>query len=181
LIKPSDNFKSSTEDLKVLIKNVHSVDAVTHISDQEFQVSLQASRLIFNLPPEIQSYEDRDSKVMFNIVQEKKPIRDIQIYSKKQLEEITKELQMTVIGHFYYRSFGCLIYSKNTNRIYKFSIERKRTMVDRQLKAKFYCKLRYLGSKTGLLQDNKEEIISDFTASYKNFKDTFSQPIELYL
>ncbi|MHA2330090.1 MAG: hypothetical protein ACXACR_16350, partial [Candidatus Hodarchaeales archaeon] len=77
--------------------------------------------------------------------------------------------------------FGCLIYSKNTNRIYKFSIERKRTMVDRQLKAKFYCKLRYLGSKTGLLQDNKEEIISDFTSSYKNFKDTFSQPIELYL
>ena len=30
-------------------------------------------------------------------------------------------------------------------------------------------------------KDNKEEIISDFTALYKNFKDTFSQPIELYL
>ncbi|MHA2074941.1 MAG: hypothetical protein ACW97X_10005 [Candidatus Hodarchaeales archaeon] len=181
LIKPSENFKPSTEDLKVLIKNVHSVDAITRISDQEFQVSLQDSRLVFNLPPEIQSYEDRDSKFMFNVVQEKKPIRDIQIYSKKQLEEITKELSMTVIGHSYNRSFGGLISSKNTNRIYKFSIERKRTMIDRQLKAKFYCKLRYLGSKTGLLQDNKEEIISDFTACYKNFKDTFSQPIELYL
>jgi hypothetical protein len=164
-----------------LIKNVHSVDAVTHSSDPEFHVSLQASRLIFNLPPEIQAYKDRDSKLMFKVVLEKKPIRDIQVYSKKQLEEITKELPMTVMGHTYYRSFGGLICSKNTNRIYKFSIERKRMMIDRQLKAKFYCKLRYLGSKTKLLQDNKEEIISDFMALYKNFKETFSQPIELYL
>ncbi len=181
LIKPSENFVPYTEDLKVLIKNIHSVDAVPRSSDLELYVSLQASRLIFNLPPEIQVYKDEDSKPMFSVIQEKKPIRDIQLYSKKQLVEITEELPMDVIGHSYYRSFGGLICSKNTNRIYKFSIERKRTMIDQQLKAKFYCKLRYLGSKAKLLQDNKEEIISDFTALHQNFKEPFSQPIELYL
>jgi hypothetical protein len=180
LIKPSENFMPYTDDLKVLIKNVHSVDAVTRSSDHEFHVSLQASRLVFNLPPNIQPYLDKDSKTMFEVIQEKKPVRDTQIYSKKQLEEIIKELPMTVIGHSYYRSYGGLIWSKSTQRIYKFSIERKRTMIDRQLKTKFYCKLRYLGSKSRLLQDNKEEIISDFTDFYNNFKDTFSQSIEVF-
>ncbi|MFX0182210.1 MAG: hypothetical protein ACFE95_03925 [Candidatus Hodarchaeota archaeon] len=180
LIRPSENFIPYTEDLKVLIKNVHSVDAITRSSDQEFHVSLQASRLVFNLPPEIQTYKDKASKSMFNVIKENKPIRDVQIYSKKQLEEITKEFPMTVIGHSYYRSYGGLICSKNTNRIYKFSVERKRTMIDQQLKAIFYCKLRYLGSESRLLQDNKEEMVSDFTDFYRNFKDTFSQSIEVY-
>ena len=180
LINPSENFLPYTNDLKVLIKNVHSVDGVVH-ADQDFHVSLQASRLTFNLPPEIQPYEDMVSKLMFNVVKEKKRIRDIQIYSKKQFEEITKEFPMEVIGHSYYRSWGGLICSKNTNRIYKFSIERKRTMIDRQLKAKFYCILRYLGSKSRLLQDNEEEIISDFKAFYNQFNDPFSQSIEVYL
>ncbi|UCG01989.1 MAG: hypothetical protein JSW11_20620 [Candidatus Heimdallarchaeota archaeon] len=178
LVNPSENFVPYANDLKVLIKNVHSVDAVTH-ADQEFHVSLQASRLIFNLPPEIQPYEDNNSKL--NVIREKKSIRDIQLYSKKQLEKLTEEFPMDIIGHSYYRSFGGLICSENTNRIYKFSIERKRTMIDRQLKAKFYCKLRYLGSKFRLLQDDEEEIVSDFKTFYDKFNDHFSRPIELYL
>ena len=180
LINPSKDFAQYTNDLKVLIKNVHSVDAVTH-ADQDFHVSLQASRLTFDLPPEIHPYEDMDAKLMFNVVKEKKPVREIQIYSKKQFEEITKEFPMEVIGHSYHRSWGGLICSNNTNRIYNFSIERKRTMVDRQLKAKFYCILRYLGSKSRLLQDNEEEIVSDFKAFYDQFGDPFSQAIEDYL
>jgi hypothetical protein len=180
LINPSENFIPYTNDLKILIKNVHSVDAVAH-ADQDYNVSLKASRLTFNLPPEIHPYEDMDSKLMFNVVKEKKPIRDIQIYSKKQFEEITKEFPMEVKGHSYYRSWGGLICSKNTNRIYDFSIERKRTMIDMQLKAKFFCILRYLGSESRLLQDNEEEIISDFKAFYDHVNEPFSQSIEDYL
>ncbi|MHA2173845.1 MAG: hypothetical protein ACXABI_03385 [Candidatus Hodarchaeales archaeon] len=180
LIKPSENFTPYSKDLKVLIKNVSSVDAVTRFSDQDLHVSLRASRLVFNLPPKIESYKDKNSKTMFNVFREEKPIRDVQINSIKQLEEVLKQMPTKIVEHSYYRSYGGFILSKNTNRIYKFSIERKRQTVDQEIKAKFYCKLRYMGAKVGLLHDNEKEIISDFTAFYESFKNILPQSIEEY-
>jgi hypothetical protein len=139
-------------------------------------VTIEGPVINYSLPAQSYPVKLTHSKPAFFISEEyNKPHRSVIISSKKELDE-TIHPSIYIQGVSFFRSYGFLVISTTSSRVYKLTIEKKTETGDRS-QSETYCKMRYIGLHDGLPESNIQEIYDELQQFYSEFSSVMTKPI----
>jgi hypothetical protein len=177
LIQGSASFQLYELNPQVLVKSENWVTGYVGVPNPSLIVHIEGPMIKYNLPPKVSPVILPKDKPAFFIMEEDKfPIRSLEISSKSDLEKaLHASIEISGVSEF--RSYGFLVVSKKSNRVYKLTVERKTDHSDNNTsKINTYCKMRYIGRKDGIGR-NVQEINYELEQFYHEFANIMLNPL----
>jgi hypothetical protein len=179
LIRKSKFIDPYEDNPKILVKNENFVTGYLGVPVPSLMVKVEGPEISYHIPPESYPVRLEDNTPDFYITEEEElPIRSTTITSKEELN-LTLLDSISIVGDTYFRSFGFLVKSKRSDRVYKLTIERKLEFIQGKKKptSQIYCKMRYIGSINKLHKPNPHDIHIDLENFYKEFVPVLARPL----
>ncbi len=177
LIQSSASFQLYELNPQVLVKSENWVTGYVGVPNPSLIVHIEGPFIKYILPPTVFPVKlPKDKPAFFIMEEDKYPIRSIGITSKSELDPaLHASIEISGVSEF--RSYGFLVVSKKSNRVYKLTVERKTDHFDdNKSKIETYCKMRYIGRKDGI-QKNVEEIYYELEQFYQEFANIMLNPL----
>jgi hypothetical protein len=189
LIKNSESFTTFEKNPRVLVKNQNFVQGYLGMPSPSLIVTVEGPIITYNLPPTSYPIKLTANKPEFYIMEEfVHPVRSTTISSRSQLDKFLHS-SIEIEGYSFFRSYGFLVTSTQSDRVYKLTIERKTAVKEaldyqsdenRMLReSKIYCKMRYVGTKNRLYKINEQRIYDELEKFYDEFSPQMSKPLVL--
>ena len=180
LIQRSESFQLYELNPQVLVKSENWVTGYVGVPNPSLIVHIEGPYIKYILPPSVFPVKLPKDKPAFFITEEDKyPIRSIGISSKSELE-LALHSSIEISGVSEFRSYGFLVVSRKSSRVYKLTVERKTDHSDNnKSKVETYCKMRYIGRKDGI-QKNVQEIYYELEQFYHEFANIMLDPLKHY-
>ena len=178
LIQNSESFQLYELNPQVLVKSENWVTGYVGVPNPSLIVHIEGPFIKYILPPNVFPVKlPKDKPAFFIMEEDKYPIRSIGISSKDELEQaLHTSIEISGVSEF--RSYGFLVVSRKSSRVYKLTVERKTDHSgDNKSKIETYCKMRYIGRKDGI-QKNVQEIYYELEQFYNEFANIMLNPLK---
>ena len=178
LIQSSESFQLYELNPQVLVKSENWVTGYVGVPNPSLIVHIEGPFIKYILPPNVFPVKlPKDRPAFFIMEEDKYPIRSIGISSKSELDQaLHASIEISGVSEF--RSYGFLVVSRKSSRVYKLTVERKTDHSgDNKSKIETYCKMRYIGRKDGI-QKNVQEIYYELEQFYNEFANIMLNPLK---
>ncbi len=178
LIQSSKSFQLYELNPQVLVKSENWVTGYVGVPNPSLIVHIEGPAIKYILPPNVYPVKlPKDKPAFFIMEEDKYPIRSIGISSKSELD-LALHSSIEISGVSEFRSYGFLVVSRKSSRVYKLTVERKTDHTDEnKSKSETYCKMRYVGRKDGL-KKNVQEINDELEQFYQEFATIMLNPLK---
>ena len=179
LIQGSASFQLYEKNPQVLVKSENWVTGYVGVPNPSLIVHIEGPMIKYNLPPSVSPVNlPKDKPAFFIMEEDKYPIRSLEISSKSDLDfALHSSIEISGVSEF--RSYGFLVVSRKSSRVYKLTVERKTDHTDDKSKVETYCKMRYIGRKDGI-HKNVQEIFNELEQFYHEFASIMLNPLAKY-
>lgn len=177
-LRKSESFRPYRDPPKLLIKNENFVTGYLGLPVPSLVISVEGPEILYNLPSK--SYPvrlTRGQPELYILEEPEIPVRKISISSKEELDKILHP-SIKIEGDTFFRSFGFLVMSYHSQRVYKLTIERMIKMKGTKPESEIYCKLRYIGTENWLLKTNEQDIYNELVQFYDEFSGLMTKSLE---
>jgi hypothetical protein len=178
LIRLSPTFDLYEPEPKVLVKTENYVRAYLGVPTPSLVINIEGPTVSYRLPTVSYPVKLAPGEEFYITKEFEHPVRVVEIDSNDELADILHP-SIEVEGDSFFRSYGFLVISKSTSRVYKLTIERKTSMVEGTAKEDVYCKMRYIGARDGLRIENEQQIFQELEQFFKEFSPIMTKPLSL--
>jgi hypothetical protein len=178
LITHSKSFSTFEKNPRVLVKNENYVTGYLGLPTPSLVIKVEGPFITYNFPAK--SYPVMLTKGMpeFYIMEEPMtPVRQTVISSKSELDDILHP-SIEIDSHSFFRSYGFLVVSNTSDRVYKITIERKTEVKGEKLSSDIYCKARYVGTRQRLYKIHETDIYEELQSFYEEFAPIMAKPLD---
>ncbi len=180
-VKKSKTFQPYSLNPRIIVKNETIVTGHVGVPFPSLVITVEGPNITYSLPPK--SYPvvlRRDKPEFFILEQSIQPVRSVLVSSKSDLDKVLHP-SIHIQGNTYYRSYGLLVMNKNTNRVFKLTIERKVEDKETTETTEFYCKMRYLGTRAYLTKTSEQDIFNELLLFYEEFSPDLALDVDNFL
>ncbi|OLS21326.1 MAG: hypothetical protein HeimC3_36430 [Candidatus Heimdallarchaeota archaeon LC_3] len=178
LIELSPTFDLYEPEPKVLVKTENYVTAYLGVPTPSLVINIEGPLISYKLPTKSYPIKLVHGEEFYITEELEHPVRVVEIDSNDELSDILHPA-IEIEGDSFFRSYGFLVISKSTSRVYKLTIERKTSMIEGTGTVYIYCKMRYIGARDGLRIENEQQIFQELEQFFKEFSPIMTKPLEL--
>ena len=177
LIVKSPTFDHFEKNPRILVKSENYIIGYLGVPTPSLVVMIEGSFITYRLPAHSYPVKLTKQQPEFFISEEyDKPLRSISVSTKDELDRVLHP-SIYIEGVSFFRSYGFLVISNHSSRVYKLTIERK-TDTGLRPRSETYCKMRYVGIRDGLPKSNLQGIYDELLQFYTEFWPIMAKPLE---
>lgn len=181
LIEQSRSFFPFEKEPKVLVKSENWVTGLLGVPNPSLIVTIEGPEIKYNLPGlTYPATLTRGQPEFFITEEDKLPLQFKEITSIRELDDILHPA-IKIQGVSFFRSYGFLLISNNSSRVYKLTVERKTDRSDTEEPiTETYCKMRYIGTRDGIPKTNLQEIYSELHQFFSEFAPIMARSFQAF-
>lgn len=177
IIVKSPTFDHFEKNPRILVKSENYIIGYLGVPTPSLVVMIEGSFITYRLPAHSYPVKLTKDQPEFFISEEyDKPLRSISVSTKDELDRVLHP-SIYIEGVSFFRSYGFLVISNNSSRVFKLTIERK-TDTGLRPRSETYCKMRYVGIRDGLPKSNIQGIYDELQQFYTEFWPIMTKPLE---